>query len=92
MNCCYYYYLELLLSSYFNIVKKTIMDMVPKGIMLHLVNPSREGMQKALLSDLYKPDQLEELLREPDHIVKRRKEIKKMIEALYRADVIVSTV
>lgn len=66
--------------------------MVPKAIMLQLVNPSREDMQRALLSDLYKPDQLEELLKEPDHIVKRRREVKKMIEALYRADDIVSTV
>lgn len=83
---------ELLLTSYFNIVKRTVMDMVPKAIMLQLVNFSKEEMQRALLGDLYRPEQVEELLREPDHIVKRRKEVKKMVEALYRAHDIVSTI
>lgn len=68
------------------------MDLVPKAIMLHLVNSSMEEMQRTLLNDLYKMDQSEDLLKEPEHIIKRRREVKKMIEALHRAEDILSSV
>ena len=84
--------IKLLLSSYYNIVKRTVADMVPKAIMLHLVSYTKEEMQKALLQDLYKPDLSEELLKESDSIVQRRRDVKRMIEALQRADDIISTV
>lgn len=84
--------IKLLLKSYFNIVKRTVADMIPKAIMLHLVNFSKEEMQRALLADLYKQDLMDELLKESESVVVRRKECKKMIEALQRADDIVSTV
>ena len=84
--------MKLLLTSYYNIVKKTVSDMVPKIIMLNLVNYSKEEMQHALLADLYKKDISDELLKESDVISGRRKEVKKMIEALHRADDIISTI
>ncbi|KGG52867.1 putative vacuolar protein sorting-associated protein 1 [Mitosporidium daphniae] len=68
------------------------MDLVPKSIMLHLVNSSMDEMQRTLLNDLYKMDQSEDLLKEPEHIVKRRREVKRMIEALNKADDILSSV
>ena len=84
--------IKLLLTSYFNIVKKTVTDMIPKCIMLNLVNYSREEMQRGLLGELYKEDLLQELLKESPETVTRRKECKKMIEALQKADEIVSTI
>ena len=84
--------IKLLLTSYFNIVKKTVTDMIPKCIMLNLVNYSREEMQRGLLGELYKEDLLQELLKESPETVSRRKECKKMIEALQKADEIVSTI
>jgi replication fork clamp-binding protein CrfC len=84
--------IKLLLTSYFNIVKKTVTDMIPKCIMLNLVNYSREEMQRGLLGELYKEDLLQELLKESPDTVTRRKECKKMIEALQKADEIVSTI
>ena len=84
--------MKLLLTSYYNIVKKTVSDIVPKIIMLNLVNYSKEEMQHALLADLYKKDISDELLKESDVISGRRKEVKKMIEALHRADDIISTI
>lgn len=84
--------IKLLLTSYFNIVKKTVTDMIPKCIMLNLVNYSREEMQRGLLGELYKEDLLQELLKESPETVTRRKECRKMIEALQKADEIVSTI
>lgn len=84
--------IKMLISSYFNITKRTLCDMVPKAIMLNLVNHCQEQMQAALLASLYRPDVFEELMKESDFVVSRRKECIKMIEALGKADEIVSTV
>ena len=84
--------LELLIQSYFSIVKRTMVDMVPKCIMLNLVVYAREEMQRGLLTELYKEDLMQELLQESSDTVARRRECRKMIEALQKADEIVSTV
>lgn len=82
---------ELLISSYFNIVKRTVIDTVPKAIMLNLVNLAKEELQRELLQELYKTDVLDELLKESEFTTNRRKECKKMIEALHKADGIVGS-
>ncbi|RUP45173.1 Dynamin central region-domain-containing protein, partial [Jimgerdemannia flammicorona] len=74
---------ELLIQSYFDIVKRTMVDMVPKAIMLSLVNHAKEELQRELLQELYKTDVLDELLRESEFTQQRRKECKKMIEDHY---------
>jgi len=84
--------IKLLIQSYFNIVKRTMVDMVPKAIMLNLVNHSKEELQRELLAELYKNDVLDELLKESEFTQQRRKECKNMIEALQKADEIVSAV
>jgi dynamin 1-like protein len=81
-----------LLLSYFNIVKRTAADLVPKSIMLNLVNQSREELQRELLAELYKKEAMEDALKESDVTVQRRKECKKMIEALQKADEITNAV
>ncbi|KAI8390051.1 Dynamin central region-domain-containing protein [Blakeslea trispora] len=83
---------KMLIQSYFNIVKRTMIDMVPKAIMLNLVNRSKEELQRELLAELYKHDVLDDLLQESDLTRQRRKECKKMIEALQKADEIVGSV
>ncbi|CAO0795555.1 unnamed protein product [Mucor circinelloides] len=84
--------IKLLIQSYYNIVKRTMIDMVPKAIMLNLVNHSKEELQRELLTELYKHDVLDDLLQESDFTRQRRKECKKMIEALQKADEIVGSV
>lgn len=84
--------IKILLTSYFDIVKQTCADMVPKYIMSNLVKYAREELQQGMLSELYKEEMLQELLRESPETVTRRNEVKKMIAALQKADEIVSTI
>lgn len=81
----------MLIQSYFSIVKRTMADMVPKCIMLNLVFYAREEMQRGLLAEFYREDLLADLLQESSDTVQRRADCKKMIEALLKADEIVSS-
>ncbi|KAI5119099.1 hypothetical protein M0805_004870 [Coniferiporia weirii] len=78
--------IKLLIHSYFNIVKREMIDMVPKAISLTLVNYSKENLQRELLQELYKPDVLDELLKESEFVVNRRKEVVSMVQALNKAE------
>lgn len=84
--------IKLLIHSYFNIIKREMIDMVPKSISLTLVNHSKENLQKELLQELYKPDVLEELLKESHVVIERRAEVVKMLGALNKAEEIVASV
>ncbi|KAL0640036.1 vacuolar protein sorting-associated protein 1 [Maublancomyces gigas] len=84
--------IKLLINSYYNIVKRTMIDMVPKAIMLNLVQMTKEEMQRELLENLYKSDELDSLLKESEYTVRRRKECQQMVESLSRASEIVNTV
>ncbi|KAI0291433.1 Dynamin central region-domain-containing protein [Russula brevipes] len=84
--------IKLLIHSYFNIVKREMIDMVPKAITLTLVNHSKENLQRELLQELYKPDVLEDLLKESELVVTRRKEVVSMVQALNKAEEIVAGV
>ena len=60
--------------------------MVPKAITLTLVNHSKENLQRELLQELYKPEVLDDLLKESEFVVNRRKEVVSMIQALNKAE------
>lgn len=84
--------IKLLISSYFNIVKRTISDIVPKAIMLKLINKSKDEIQKHLLEKIYNSPDLADLVKENEATIARRKEYNKMVEALQNALNIVSSV
>ncbi|KIX94100.1 vacuolar protein sorting-associated protein 1 [Fonsecaea multimorphosa CBS 102226] len=84
--------IKLLINSYFNIVRRTMIDMVPKAIMLTLVQFTKDEMQRELLEQLYRAQELDELLKESDYTVRRRKECQQMVESLSKASEIVSQV
>ncbi|KZV90240.1 hypothetical protein EXIGLDRAFT_740825 [Exidia glandulosa HHB12029] len=84
--------IKLLIHSYFNIVKREMIDMVPKAITYTLVNHAKEDLQRELLQELYKPEVLDELLKESEYVINRRKEVVGMLSALNKAEEIVSSV
>ncbi|RYP05549.1 hypothetical protein DL764_003726 [Monosporascus ibericus] len=84
--------IKLLISSYFNIVKRTMIDMVPKAIMLNLVAFTKDEMQRELLENMYRTDSIDDLLKESDYTIRRRKECQQMVESLSKASEIVSQV
>ncbi|RMD42477.1 hypothetical protein DV735_g2646, partial [Chaetothyriales sp. CBS 134920] len=81
-----------LISSYFNIVRETIADQVPKAIMHLLVNHSRDEVQNRLVSELYKEDLFGDLLYEDDGIKKEREKCEKLLATYKEAAKIVGEV
>lgn len=49
-------------------------------------------MQRELLEQMYKTQELDDLLKESDYTVRRRKECQQMVESLAKASEIVSQV
>ncbi|KAF2437018.1 hypothetical protein EJ08DRAFT_644550 [Tothia fuscella] len=84
--------IKLLINSYFNIVRRTMIDMVPKAIMLNLVAHTKEDMQRELLEQMYKQEELDDLLKESEYTTRRRKECLQMVESLGKASEIVNQV
>ena len=81
-----------LISSYFNIVRETIADQVPKAIMHLLVNHCKEVVQNRLVSELYKEGLFEELLYEDDAIKNEREKCEKMLGTYKEAAKIIGEV
>lgn len=81
-----------LISSYFNIVRETIADQVPKAVMHLLVNHSKEVVQNRLVSELYKEDLFAELLYEDDSIKAEREKCEKLLDTYKEAAKIVGEV
>lgn len=53
---------------------------------------SKDEMQRELLENMYRNAELDELLKESDYTIRRRKECQQMVESLTRASEIVSQV
>ncbi|OJJ43702.1 hypothetical protein ASPZODRAFT_136164 [Penicilliopsis zonata CBS 506.65] len=81
-----------LISSYFDIVRETIADQVPKAIMHLLVNHSKDVVQNRLVSELYKEDLFGELLYEDDGIKAEREKCERLLETYKEAAKIVGEV
>ncbi|KAJ3484970.1 hypothetical protein NLI96_g5282 [Meripilus lineatus] len=74
-----------LIASYFNIVRQTIQDLVPKAIMHFLVNHTSQHVQNRLVSSLYKPDLFGDLLNEDEALVAERTRVKALLDAYKEA-------
>ena len=70
-----------LITSYFNIVRLSIQDLVPKAIMHLLVNYSRDTVQNRLVVNLYKESMFEQLLHEDETLTKERQRVQALLDA-----------
>ncbi|KAM3418872.1 hypothetical protein BST61_g4835 [Cercospora zeina] len=81
-----------LISNYFNIVRETIADQVPKAVMHLLVNFSKDGVQNRLVSELYRESLFEELLYEDDVVREEREKCEKLLATYKEASKIIGEV
>uniref|UniRef100_A0A8C6UGZ2 Dynamin-1-like protein n=1 Tax=Neogobius melanostomus TaxID=47308 RepID=A0A8C6UGZ2_9GOBI len=84
--------IQRLIKSYFLIVRKSIQDSVPKTVMHFLVNFVKEHLQSELVGQLYKQSLLQELLIESQDTAQQRTEVAQMLEALKKANNIISEI
>ncbi|XP_060850884.1 dynamin-1-like protein [Rhopalosiphum padi] len=79
--------LTLFIKCYFTVIKKIILDTIPKTIMYEMVNQIRENFQKDLISKIYKSKHLNmaELLLESKDIVDERIRTQDRFEASEKA-------
>ncbi|XP_060787302.1 dynamin-1-like protein [Neoarius graeffei] len=84
--------IQRLIKCYFLIVRKNIQDSVPKAVMHFLVNFVKERLQSELVGQLYRQPLLQELLIESQETAQQRTEVAHMLEALQKANNIISEI
>eukprot|EP01083_Nonionella_stella_P190921 706989_1 len=84
--------IKSLISSYFSIVKKNVLDAVPKAIMYLLVNQSKKELQSELVTMLYKDKMFDSLLAENPEVAQKRTNCVDLLNILNRALEIVNSV
>jgi len=76
---------KLLIKSYYDIVRKSIEDAIPKAVMHFLVNYTKRDLHNFLIRKLYRENLLNELMRETDEVLIRRQRIQETLEVLEQA-------
>ncbi|KAL7445824.1 hypothetical protein ACHAXH_009633 [Discostella pseudostelligera] len=84
--------IKSLIDSYFSIVRKNYIDMVPKTIMYFLVNHVKDELQNELVSELYREAEVKFLMKEAEDIATRRRTCLEMRDLLEKALEIVNEV
>lgn len=84
--------IKSLIDSYFKVVRKNFIDMVPKTIMYFLVNHVKDAMQNELVSELYREAEIDILMKEAEDIAQRRQACSEMQDLLGKALEIVNEV
>lgn len=81
-----------LLNAYLAIVRRNLLDSVPKAIMYYLVNHVTEMLGTRLVTELYKEELFEELLEEDEGVIRQRARCKTALEAYRQAANVLSEV
>lgn len=66
--------------------------LVHDSMLMQLSRFTKEEMQRELLNNMYLNDELDDLLRESEYTIRRRKECQQMVDSLAKASEIVSQV
>jgi dynamin 1-like protein len=73
--------IQSLISTYFDIVRQTIQDLVPKAVMHLLINHSRDSVQTRLVESLYKESLFSDLLHEDEGLTAERARVKALLDS-----------
>jgi dynamin 1-like protein len=84
--------IKSLIDSYFKVVRKNFIDLVPKTIMFFLVNHIKDAMQNELVSELYREAEIGGLMKEAEDVAQRRQTCTEMQDLLTKALEIVNEV
>lgn len=76
-----------LIRSYFEIVKKSLCDLVPKSIMHFLVNACCEALHRELVTRLYKEHLFLNLLQEKSDLPRERRRAAARLRILEEASI-----
>ncbi|XP_019254631.1 PREDICTED: dynamin-related protein 3A-like isoform X2 [Nicotiana attenuata] len=76
---------KILITSYYDIVRRNIQDLVPKAIMHYLVNHAKRHLLGTFIEKLYRENLFEDLLQEQDEVVTKRRRTLEMCHALQQA-------
>lgn len=77
--------IKSMVVSYFEIVKKIVIDQVPKAIMNELVYKSSEKIQERLFLDIYDTQNLESIIVESTETTEKRNRLNTTLKALKQA-------
>ena len=84
--------IKSLIESYFRVVRKNFIDMVPKTIMYFLVNHVKDALQNELVSELYREAEVGSLMKEAEDVAQRRDACLEMRDLLDKALEIINEV
>lgn len=78
--------IKSLIVSYFDTVRKSMNDMVPKTVMAFLVNKTKNMCQRELVAAIYNDEtDLNSLLAEDSQTMKKREACKEMVSTLKKS-------
>ncbi|BES95498.1 dynamin 1-like protein [Nesidiocoris tenuis] len=81
---------ERLIVSYFNVVRRSIQDTVPKAIMHFLVNHVMDRLPSHLVSQLYCKEATRTLFEESQSVAEQRSKILALLDTYRRADKVIN--
>jgi len=84
--------LKSLISSYYAVVKRKIIDLVPKAIMNFMVSDVRGKLHQECISELYRPESFATLLKEADDTQQRLRQCKARLTELEKAQEILAMI